>query len=301
MNTETGRQATNGPQQWALTLFILFGGAQLIAGVIFFFAYNWRALPDMTKIALPQAAMGAAFILWVILGKGSRLGAVAGLVATVMIGVSMGVVGQVYQLGADPWRLFAIWAALVFPIAVITRSDPQFMLAGIVASIAYFLYTDENIKPFLPQARSIILAAYALILFAIAIGRDMLAGGAPNWMRWLFISAALGAGVIGSLGDIFSDRFPFGDSFTASLALIAVCGGALAAYRYWRPDRPAQALSLFAVAVFAGALGLRIIFIRDIDGAYGISGAMFISALWVVAVTAALAAALRQLNKGAGA
>ena len=114
--TDTARQVTgrpeNGPQRWAFALFVAFGAAQLIAGAVFFFAYNWRDLSDPVKVALPQAALVLGFLVWAVLPRASRLGAVAGLLATVMIGVSMGVVGQVYQLGADPGRLFAVWAAL---------------------------------------------------------------------------------------------------------------------------------------------------------------------------------------------
>lgn len=290
----TGPQ--HGPQHWTFALFIAFGAAQLIAGIVFFFAYNWRALPDMAKIELPQAIMVLGFVLWAALPRASRLGAVAGLAATTMIGVSMGVVGQVYQLGADPWRLFAIWAALALPIALVTRSDAQLALALIVASVGYALYAEDVMWALLPEnhRESIILGAYAILAACVLVARDEIAGGAPSWLRWLLAAAALGAALVGGMSDLFGGRHIFAEGYAASLALFAVAGTLFILYRR---DGPVRAMALFALAAWIGALGVRIVFSGDVNSAAEVALALFLAALFVVADTAALAAALRHFSK----
>lgn len=288
-----------GPQRWAFALFVFFGAAQIAAGLIFFFAYNWRALPDEAKIALPQAVMALAFLGWALSPARSRAGTAAGVVATLMIGVSMGVVGQVYQLGADPWPLFAIWAAFALPLAVLARSGAHFTVWFVIASIAYGLYTDEVVRPFLPQAHSLITAGYAVAAVAVLAVRERITGGAPRWQRWFFLAVALGAALLRGWAEIL-DSDPFSEGVAASLSLFVLGAAALVFYRRWRPDRPAQALALFAAAAWIAVFGVRILFLAEPNSAGEISLVLFASALWVVAVTVGLAKALRRIV-GAGA
>jgi hypothetical protein len=283
-----------GPQNWAFALFIFFGAAQLIAGIVFFFAYNWRELGDLAKVALPQIFMGAGFVGWALLPARSRLGAISGILATVMIGVSMGVVGQVYQLGADPWTLFAAWAALALPLALIARNDAHFTVWALIASTAYFLYADEMLRPLLLQPDSAIPAVYAAAMFALLAVRDFAVGRMPRWQRWLFAAALLVTALVAANGEIWKDRLFAGGGWS-SAALLAF-GAALAAiYGRVRADGPTQALALFCVAFWFGALGVRLI-VRsgDFDRAGEASLLLIASAIWIVAVTAALAFVLRK-------
>lgn len=295
--------ARRAPLSWAFPLAIAFGAGQVIAGVVFFFAYNWRDLPDMAKIALPQAAMVLAFLIFAALPKSSVIGRIAGIAATALIGVSMGVVGQVYQLGADPWRLFTTWAVLAAVIAAATRDDAQFALAFIVGSIAYFLYADQEIENFIIRSETFIPAIYGVGALAVLLARET-ADAAPGWLRWLMAAMILAALTIGALMDVFGfnpnrDGI-FSNGFASSIALLAIGGAMLAVYRGWRPDRPVRAMALFAIAVFIGAFGLRLLFEIEPQGAGGASSLFFISALWLVAVTAALARALRRFVTDAG-
>ena len=289
-------RSQHGPQHWAFALFLAFGAAQFIAGLVFFFAYNWRALPDMAKIALPQAVMVLSFVLWAALPRASRLGAVAGIAATAMIGVSMAVVGQVYQLGADPWRLFAIWAALVLPIAAVMRSDVQLALALLVASAGYALYANDVMWALLPEnhRESLILAAYAVFATCALVARDARDMPAPSWLRWLLAAAAPGAALAGGISDLFGGRHIFAEGYAASLALFAVAGTLFILYRR---DGPVRGMALFAVAAWIGALGVRVIFSGGVNSTAEVALALFLAALFVVADTAALAAALRHFSK----
>lgn len=278
------------PANWAFALFVFFGAAQIIAGAIYFFAFNWRDLSDIAKIALPQAAMAIAFLGFALSPKKSAVGAAAGVLATVMIGVSMGVVGQVYQLGADPWQLFAIWAAFALPLAILARDDAHFAVFFLIATTAWFLWTDATwARTTQEQAPQAIYAGLAVFLL---LAREF-AGGAPRWLRWFFAASALLAALSAALGEI-DDRELFRDGFYASGVLLALVAALFGLYALWKPDRPTRALALFAAAVYVGFFGVRTIFRMDLSGSGEMTFAFALSALWVVAVTAGLAALLRK-------
>ncbi|MEQ1929941.1 MAG: DUF2157 domain-containing protein [Parvularculaceae bacterium] len=286
----------HGPANWAFALFVFFGAAQLIAAVIMFFAYNWRDLSDTAKIALPQLAMAASFLLWAALPRRSLLGNLAGVAATVMIGLSMAVVGQVYQLGADPWRLFAVWAAFALPLSLIARSDAHLAVWFGIASTAYTLWAEEYLGPRFLAISMIGPASYAVLAFAVQVVRDFVAtpvaGPQPNWQRWLFTASALTPATIAALNEAVGSR-PFENGLAGTLSLALVGAGTLFLYGVARRDRPARALALFAFAVFVGGAGVRTIWRMRLDGAGEIAVGFLLSALWVVAVTAALAFLLR--------
>jgi uncharacterized membrane protein len=269
-----------------------------------FFAYNWRDLPDLAKIALPQAAMVLAFVLFAIAPRSSAIGAVAGVAATTMIGVSMGVVGQVYQLGADPWTLFAAWAAFALPLALVARSDAQFALWFLIATIAYFLWADVHLDAKLAGMRTAIPAIYSAAALGVLLVRDFaaarLAGQGPSWQRWLFAAAALLPAGAAAFSEVAATR-AFEDGAVGTFALAGVAGALYVVYRVIRPDRPVRALALFAVAVVLGGAGVRAVWRNDFDGAGAFAIGFFLSALIVVAVTAGLAALLREPRRGAAA
>lgn len=285
-----------GPQRWAAPVFFFFGAAQLIAGVIFFFAYNWRELGDLMKVALPQFFMGLGFLGWALLPARSRLGAASGILANVMIGVSMGVVGQVYQLGTDPWRLFVAWAALGLPLALFSSKDAHFAVWAIVASIAYFLYTNEMVRPLLAEPESAIPAIYAAAIFGLLMIRDFAVGRTPAWQRWLFAAASLATALAAATGEIWADKV-FSKGVWSSAALL-IFGGAIAAiYAKVRVDRPTRALALFAIAFWCGALGVRLITEGGgFDSAGEASLTLIGNALWIIVITAGLAYVLRKPN-----
>lgn len=286
--------ADHAPLSWMRALFVLFGAAQVVAGIVMFFVYNWRDLPDVAKIALPQAAMALGFLGFAGLPKGSPVGQAAGAAAIVMVGVSMAVVGQVYQLGADPWGLFAIWAAFALPLALLARSDGYFAIFFIIASTAYSLWAEQVAAPNWGLAERAIPAIYAGLAAAVLIARDFaavpFAGPAPRWQRWFFAFCALSAAAFAGLGEAM-DLFK---TIYGGAALFGTAGAFYVLYLRPRPDRPTRLLALFTIALWFGALGLRLIFDLKANSAVGWSAMLLLCALWVVGVTAVLARLLRS-------
>lgn len=107
------------------------------AGLIFWVAANWPHLGRAFKLHLLQAtvlasALGA--LAWP-RGRSALL-----LLATLALGGLLAFVGQTYQTGADPWQLFAAWAALSLAWMLAARRDGLWALWVLVAGAGLALW-----------------------------------------------------------------------------------------------------------------------------------------------------------------
>lgn len=110
-------------------------------GVILWIAANWDTLGRTGHFALLQGV-----VLVVCLGALQRSAARAplGLLALLAIGGLFAYFGQTYQTGADPWQLFALWAALALPLCWGVRSDVLWAPWALVAMTAIALWVHAH-------------------------------------------------------------------------------------------------------------------------------------------------------------
>ncbi len=110
-------------------------------GVILWIAANWDALGRYGRFALLQG-------LFVVTSAGALWRPAArvplGLLALLAIGGLFAYFGQTYQTGADPWQLFAWWAALALPLCLAARSDALWAPWTLVTMAAIGLWTDAH-------------------------------------------------------------------------------------------------------------------------------------------------------------
>lgn len=291
----------SGPRRWVYPLFVFFGAAQILAALVFFFAYNWNALPGLAKIALPQTILILGLVGWLVMPDKSRGATISGLIVTIMLGVSMGVIGQVYQLGADPWPLFVTWAVMALPLALVARSDAQFGVWFAIATTAWFLFGKTVLDNQYGWSMPSLYAIYGMGVFMLLMARELLANGPPAWLRWLLVAAGCLSLVAAGLDEIFYNDFVgndfFGKGIIATTALWSFAGATLIVYGYVWPDRPARAIALFVLFIWGGALGLRFLF-DNAPSQAGAYVAVFLSAaIWVIALTAGFAYAVRRLDQ----
>ena len=113
------------------------------AGLVFWVAANW---PEQTR-AFKFNALQAAVLLPALAALAlPRLRTACLLLATLALGALLAFVGQTYQTGADPWQLFAAWAALALGRAIhAARSRRNYglplLLAGLGAADALYLWS----------------------------------------------------------------------------------------------------------------------------------------------------------------
>src|SRR5690606_29334947 len=125
----------------AFDLVLAFFGCVLLAlGMIFFFAFNWADLHRFAKLGLAAAVLtgfaGAALRL----PRESIAAQAVVLGAALTTGGLLALIGQIYQTGADIWQLFAAWAVLLLPWALLSRSTACWVLFWAVANLALVRY-----------------------------------------------------------------------------------------------------------------------------------------------------------------
>ncbi|RKI65559.1 DUF2157 domain-containing protein [Corallococcus sp. AB049A] len=125
------------------TTLMALGSLLVLAGVVYFFAYNWAEMGRFTKLGIICLGMaGAAVGAWRL---GDRpAGQFALLAAAVLVGPLLAVYGQAYQTGADPYELFIGWCVLILPWVALARFTPLWMLQLVLVNTGVILFWGQR-------------------------------------------------------------------------------------------------------------------------------------------------------------
>ncbi|MBI1889928.1 MAG: DUF2157 domain-containing protein [Burkholderiales bacterium] len=131
------------PRDWGrffdqLTLWL--GTVFCAAAVIFFFAYNWKEMGRFAKFGLVECFIIASLALCWRLDLERTAGKAVLLLATLLTGALLALVGQIYQTGADTYELFAAWAIASFAWVVIARFGALWLVWLALLNLAAIFY-----------------------------------------------------------------------------------------------------------------------------------------------------------------
>ena len=120
------------------TLAIFATALFACTALICLIAYNWEDLHRFARIALVATAFLVPCALAAVRGKTlpDALQQALYLAAMLAAGGLFALIGQIYQTGADTWQLFALWAALTLPLALIARTRLCWLLWFVLADCA---------------------------------------------------------------------------------------------------------------------------------------------------------------------
>ena len=117
-------------KQWKqfLSIFLLAAGVGFtVAGIIFFFAYNWEDLPKFAKLGIVQTLLVASVLLTVFTRWNILIKQIILTGATFLMGTLFAVFGQIYQTGADAYDLFLGWTLFTILWAFAIRFTPLWL------------------------------------------------------------------------------------------------------------------------------------------------------------------------------
>lgn len=121
---------------------VVFGVSFTVLGILFFFAYNWEDLHRYVQIGIVSGLfIGMTVIAFYI--KDTLYQKIVLTGSSVLVGVLLAVIGQIYQLGADSYQLFLTWTLLITIWVFILDFYPLWVLYIILFNVTYVTFTDQ--------------------------------------------------------------------------------------------------------------------------------------------------------------
>ncbi len=242
-------------------MLLLLSTALILAGVIFFFAYNWAEMSHFLKFLVLQLAIISMALFASIRGIKYLSAQAALLAAAVLVGALLAVYGQIYQTGADAFSLFLSWAFLIIPWVVLGAFAPLWLLLLFLLNLSFILYWGQVINPsFWEPPMTLLLGLFLLNGFAMSVWEFAHRRGVI-WLQahWfgviIFSTASIILGIaclyaILNLGD-WQENPLFG---IAMLIYVAMNALVLGYYRYQRRDLLLLTISLLSLVIIISTL-----------------------------------------------
>jgi uncharacterized membrane protein len=289
--------------RWGMRALLALGVGQFLAGVVFFFAYNWNDLSDIAKFAVIEVSLALALGGALLVGLDRVFGQMLLIAASVLTGVLLAVIGQVYQTGADMFELFTVWAVFILPWTIIARHPVHWLLWLVVAEVALVLYGEQVLVPIEDMPGELVsVIVGATIAVALAVREWAVLRGmqwlAAHWTRLVLLFAAMAALFAPAAAQMFDvDDAAAGAACVIAFLLATVIASAVY-WRMWR-DFPALVIIIGFADAFVVCVGYRIINegigfeLNDIGPALSSLGAMIV---WAIAATGSAALVMRRLR-----
>lgn len=179
-----------GHNQWGLwtsRILLTIGAALLLAGIIFFFAFNWVKITPLQKLASIQLGIIACLIGAYFLSTKRMSGRVLLLSGSVLVGVFMAVFGQIYQTGADAYQLFMMWSLLTLGWTLISNFAAQWVFWLVITNFFLALWWWQAALPAEGMESMIFIYLALLNSFALALREYYAVKKNYKWLqaRWL--------------------------------------------------------------------------------------------------------------------
>lgn len=288
---------------WGRRALLALGAGQLLAGVVFFFAYNWNDLSDLAKFAVIEAGLVIAVGGALLVGLDRAFGQTLLIAASVLTGVLLAAIGQVYQTGADVFELFAAWAVLILPWVFISRSAVHWLLWLVIVEIALALFGGQVLMVVsdmtLGETWVLVGATNALALAGRELAvRQGLSWLSAHWTRLVPLFAATAILFMPAAAHAV-DADEFGSPALCLAAFLLMIIGAGGVYWRLRPDFAALVIVIAFADAFFICLGYRLIdevIGFDFDDAAPALTSFGAMIAWGIAGTGSAAMAMRRLR-----
>ena len=228
--------SAHGVARFLQSHLLALGVVLLFAAAALFLAANWSVLTGWTRMGLVAAAIVGASLAGARFGTTTAGGRASLALAGLLTGPLLFVYGQTFQTGADEWLLFAAWAALLTPYALIVRHAGLSFVVVALVQLAFGLACDQVWDLRVDDGR--VAAVYAafnlvasIVVDAVARAQARRASSMSPRHRWLsraFMLAAVAPTLPALLEKIADDgavraldRFPL---HAAALAFVLVVG-----------------------------------------------------------------------------
>lgn len=141
------REKVYPDSQWWQTflrlLFLTLGIGFTLAGVIFFFAYNWVYLPKFIKLGLIEVLIVITTLLIFLPRITNTIKKMALTASSTLVGVLFAVFGQIYQTGANAYDFFLVWTLCITLWVFISNFAPLWLLYLLLLNTTLILFDQQ--------------------------------------------------------------------------------------------------------------------------------------------------------------
>lgn len=121
----------------------ILGLALITVSLLYLMAANWWMLPDPVQLAIPMLILFCSAVASIYFDQQEWVRQSLDTVSGLMLGLSLAVIGQIYQTGADSYLLFLLWSALLLPW--LYRSNIGiFIMLCVVSQLTLYLYFKQS-------------------------------------------------------------------------------------------------------------------------------------------------------------
>ena len=124
-------------------LFITLGTGFTLAGIIFFFAYNWADLNKFVKLGMLEGLIIIAVLLVLTIPMKELIKNCIITAAAVLVGALFAVFGQIYQTGANAYDFFLGWTMCITIWVLATNFAPLWLIFIALINTTIYLYNDQ--------------------------------------------------------------------------------------------------------------------------------------------------------------
>ncbi len=127
-----------------LRLFLItLGIGFTVAGIVFFFAYNWAELNKFIKMGLTHALLMASALLALLPRINLTIRKILLTGSAVLVGVVFAVFGQIYQTGANAYDFFLAWTVFVTLWVIVSNFTPLWLIYLLLINTTFILYAQQ--------------------------------------------------------------------------------------------------------------------------------------------------------------
>jgi len=238
---------------WTANILLKLGLALILAGIVYFFAFNWADLSTLSAFLYVELGILLALFAVYYFGLHSMTGQLSLLAASMLVGVFLAVFGQEYQSGADAYTLFMYWSILIFVWTVMSCFAVQWFFWLVITNIAVVLWEKQFAMRIDALSPIIIIYLGLFNLIMLALREYGLHVKKYIWLqiKWpalLLLGAMLMAFVICINIYIGADDPSRVLMYTAIFSFVAI-SGLFVYYRHIRFDMAFFATIAFFIAV----------------------------------------------------
>ena len=132
---------------WVSRLLMFIGTTLILAGIIYFFSFNWDQITSVAKLLIVESMIIVTIVCAFIFSLKEVKGQLFLFAASLFVGLFFVVLGQVYTSDSPVFLLFLYWSILIIGWTLISNFSPQWFLLIFLVNIFLITWWNQWVSP----------------------------------------------------------------------------------------------------------------------------------------------------------